>query len=59
MAPRLYGLKEMATLLGIHPETLRKAYLRGEVRAYKIEPNVLRFDPEEVRADLRAKREKK
>lgn len=49
----------MAKMLGIHPETLRKAYMRGEVRAYKIEPMVLRFDPEEVRADLRVKRESK
>jgi hypothetical protein len=56
---KLLSLKEMAALLGIHPETLRKAHIRGEVRAYKIKPHVLRFDPAEVRADLRIKKESK
>jgi predicted site-specific integrase-resolvase len=54
----LVKLAEMAELLSIHPETLRGYYLSGRVRGYKLPANdsrgKLRFDPDEVRADLRA-----
>jgi excisionase family DNA binding protein len=50
---RMLSLVEMAAYLGIHPESLRRAYRAGRVRAYKI-GRTLRFDPLEVRADLRA-----
>jgi len=51
-------IARMAQLLGVSVPTLRRAYLRGEVRAHKL-GKVLRFIPHEVREDTRAAIESK
>ena len=57
MSDNLVDLKEMAKLLSIAPETLRGYVQRKQIRFYKLpaEQNrgELRFDPDEVREDLR------
>ena len=56
MPSSLVDLQTMADQLQIHPETLRRYYRKGRVRGYKLGHNVLRFDPREVREDLRVKK---
>ena len=46
-------LREMAKMLGIHPDTLRDYHLRGIVPSYKMSKRMLRFDPTEVREAIR------
>lgn len=57
MSDKLLTLKEMADALSVHPETLRGYALSGRVRYYKLPSydgkGELRFDPSEVRDDLR------
>ena len=55
----LVTLEEMAKLLGIHPQTLRRLHLTGKVRSYKLSGTLLRFDPREVREDVRQENYKK
>ena len=49
----LVSLQDMAKQLDIHPETLRQLHLKGIVKAYRIGPKLLRFDPAEVRESIR------
>jgi len=60
---RMLTLLEMAAQLGIHPNTLRRMNRAGTVPSYRVTggsgggPGRLRFDPEEVRAAIRARNE--
>ncbi len=45
---KLLTVKELAEELRVHPETIRRAYWRGRIPAFKI-CKVLRFDLEQVR----------
>jgi hypothetical protein len=51
--PRLVDLLTMATMLGIHPVTLRNLHLQKVIPSYRIGTKLLRFDPAEVRDAIR------
>lgn len=46
-------ISDAATLLGSSPSTIRRMIARGDLRAYRYGPRIIRIDP----ADLRAMRE--
>lgn len=46
-------ISDVATLLGSSPNTIRRMIARGDLRAYRYGPRIIRIDP----ADLRAMRE--
>jgi predicted site-specific integrase-resolvase len=54
----LTNLVDTARKLDVHPQTLRRYALEGAVRSYKLpgEQGRLRFDLNEVREDLRARK---
>lgn len=46
-------ISDAATLLGASPNTVRRMIARGDLRAYRYGPRIIRIDP----ADLRAMRQ--
>ena len=48
-----YTLRQAAEVLGVGESTIRRMIARGDLRAYRYGPRIIRIDP----ADLRAMRE--
>jgi excisionase family DNA binding protein len=51
MKPRLLSVKEVAQELGVSAQSIRRAYWRGEIPAYRIS-KILRFDLERAQRIL-------
>jgi excisionase family DNA binding protein len=49
---RLLTTREVATLLAVSPETILRRARAGELPAFRIASNALRFRPEDVEAFL-------
>jgi excisionase family DNA binding protein len=49
---RLYSVKEIATLTGLHEKTIQKGYYEGRYKGYR-NGRALRFDLDEIRAVMR------
>lgn len=56
MTGRLLTTREVAAYLGVSPETVLRRWRAGELPGYRLSSNVLRFDPDEVRAWLEGRR---
>jgi excisionase family DNA binding protein len=54
MKPRLLSVKEVAQELGVSAQSIRRAYWRGEIPAYRIS-KMLRFNLERVQRIFLAK----
>ncbi len=54
MKPRLLSVKEVAQELGVSAQSIRRAYWRGDIPAYRIS-KMLRFDLERVQRIFLAK----
>ena len=54
MKPTLLSVKEVAQELGVRVQSIRRAYWRGEIPAYRIS-TMLRFDLERVQRIFLAK----
>ena len=54
MKPTLLSVKEVAQELGVSAQSIRRAYWRGEIPAYRIS-TMLRFDLERVQRIFLAK----
>jgi excisionase family DNA binding protein len=52
MSDRLLTTRELASYLGVSPETVLRRWRAGELPGFRIASNALRFDPDEVRAWL-------
>jgi excisionase family DNA binding protein len=53
---RLQDAEEVATRLGRHPRTVLNLVKRGELRAVRLGPRTVRFDPADVQAYIDAHR---
>ena len=47
LSPRL-TIPQAAELLAVSPDTIRRMIARGELRAYRYGPRVIRIDPEDL-----------
>ena len=56
MTERLLTTREVATFLGLSPETVLRRWRAGELPAYRLASNVLRFRESEIEAWLEAQR---
>lgn len=48
--PLLLSLNDIASLGGIDPKTVRRAIARGELRAYRLGPRIIRIRAEDFEA---------
>ena len=55
MKRTLLSVKEVAQELGVSAQSIRRAYWRGEIPAYRIS-KMLRFDPERVQRSFSGQR---
>ena len=55
MSGRLLTTREVATYLGLSPETVLRRYRRGELPGIRLGSNVLRFRESELEAWLEAR----
>lgn len=53
---KLYTAKELATILGVHPQTIYRAGERGEIASYKVGRSV-RFEMPNERTEQCLKKE--
>ena len=51
-----YTVAEVATLLQVHPETVRRAYRAGELAGVKLGRNLLRFSKSAVEQWMRGQK---
>ena len=49
LAPQ-YNLRQAADVLGVGESTIRRMIARGELRAYRYGPRIIRIDPADLRA---------
>ena len=54
MKPMLLSVKEIAQVMGVSTQTIRRAYWKGDIPAFRV-CHVLRFDLEHVRRIFLAK----
>lgn len=59
MSDRLLTTREVATFLGLSPETVLRRWRAGELPGYRLASNVLRFRESEIEAWLEAQRPKR
>jgi excisionase family DNA binding protein len=53
---RLLTTRQVAALLGLSPETVLRRHRAGELPGIRLASNVLRFDEDDVRAYIEARR---
>ena len=51
--PAAYTMNGVAEQLGVSRETVRRMIARGELRAYKVGPKLVRIDPADVAKVMR------
>jgi excisionase family DNA binding protein len=56
-AAELLTTRDVAVRLGVSPETVLRRVRRGELPAFRLASNALRFDAAEIEAWLEARRE--
>ena len=56
MTGQLLTTRQVADWLGVSPETILRRWRAGELPGFRIASNSLRFDPDEVRDWLEARR---
>ncbi len=56
MTTELWTTRQLASYLGVSSETVLRRWRAGEIPGFRLASNVLRFDPDEVRAWLEGTR---